>query len=77
MRPVECNALGDWACSYGAAVRHERYAKRPPWPHMVHSEFMYRRRYELLETIGCVAFEGYVNTTERVAETEIGEDEAD
>ena len=44
---------------------------------MAHSEFMYRRQYELLETIGCVAFEGYVNTTERVAETEVGEDEAD
>lgn len=44
---------------------------------MAHSEFMYRRQYELLETIGCVAFEGYVNTTERDVETELREAEAD
>jgi len=38
---------------------------------------MYRRQYELLEATGRVAFDGYVNTTERVAETEVGEDEGD
>ena len=44
---------------------------------MAHSEFMYRRQCELLETTGCVAFDGHVITTKRVAETELGEDEAD
>lgn len=75
MRSAECNAS-----SYGAAVRQQdnkRYAKRPAWPHMAHSEFMYRRQYELLETTGSIAFDVHVNTTEHVAETELGEDEAD
>mgnify|MGYP000294305243 CR=1 FL=1 len=44
---------------------------------MAHSEFMYRRQYELLDTTGCIAFDGHVNTTERVAETEVGEAETD
>ena len=44
---------------------------------MAHSEFMYRRQCELLETIGCVAFEGYVNTTERVAETDMFDESSD
>lgn len=77
MRPAECNVLRDWASSYGAAVRQQEIAKRPPWPHMAQSEFMYRRQRELLETNGCIAFDGHVNTTERVAETELEEDEAD
>ena len=52
-------------------------AKKPPWRDMAHSEFIYQRQCELLETAMCIAFDGHVNTTERVAETELGEDEAD
>jgi len=79
MRPAECNALRDWASSYGAAVRQQEIRQETTMaPHgTLWVQFMYRRQYELLEATGRVAFDGYVNTTERVAETEVGEDEGD
>lgn len=71
MRPAECNALRDWASFYGAGVRQQEIRQETT---MALHEFMYKRQCELLETTGCIAFDGHVNTTERVAETELGVD---
>ena len=38
MSPADCNALRNWASSYGAAVRQRNNAKRPPWHVMAHSQ---------------------------------------
>lgn len=78
MRPAECNALRDWASSYEAAVRQQEIRQETTMaPHGTLWVYVPKAVYELLETIGCVAFEGYVNTTERDVETELREAEAD
>ena len=78
--PADCNALRDWASSYGAAVRQrtvrqETTMARPG----TLPDNMYQRQCEISENPASIAFEEEVNMGEAATENELQleEDEAD
>ena len=78
MRPTDCDALRDWASSYGAAVRQRTVhqettvARRGTLP-----EFMYQRQSEIAEKPIPIAFDARVSAAEGVTENETVEEAGD
>ena len=78
MRPADCDALRDWASSFGAAVRQRTVRQETTMArHGTLPEFMYERQFEILERPVATAFYEQGNTADAAKETELEEDEAD
>lgn len=80
MCPADCDALRDWASSYGAAVRQRTVRQETTMArHGTLPEYMYQRQCEISENPASIAFEEEVNVGEAAAENELQleEDEAD
>ena len=78
MRPADCDALRDWASSYGATVRQRTvHQKTTVARHGTLPEFMHQRQCEVAEKLISVAFDAQVSTAEAVTENETVEEAED
>ena len=78
MRPADCDALRDWASSFGAAVRQRTVRQETTIArHGTLPEFMYQRQFEISERPVAIAFDEQGNTADAAKENELEEDEAD
>ena len=78
MRPADCDALRDWASSFGAAVRQRTVRQETTMArHGTLPEFMYQRQCEILERPVAIAFDEQGNTADAAKENELEEDKAD
>ena len=78
MRPADCDALRDWASSFGAAVRQRTVRQETTIArHGTLLEFMYQRQCEISEKPVAIAFDEQGNTADAAKENELEEDEAD
>ena len=78
IRQADCDALRDWASSYGAAViqravRQETTMAR----HGTLPEFMYQRQCEISEKPVSIAFDKQGNTADAARGNDLDEDEKD
>ena len=75
MRPADCDALRDWASSYGAAVRQRTVRQETTMArHGTLPEFMHQRQCEVAEKPLSIAFDAQVITAEAVTENETVEE---
>ena len=78
MRPADCDALRDWASSYGAAVRQRTVRQETTMArHGTLPEFMHQRQCEVAEKPIFIAFDAQVSTAEAVTENETVEEAED
>ena len=81
MSPADCNALRNWASSYGAAVRQRTVRKETTMArHGTLPEFMYQRQCEISDKPVSITFDEQVNTADAAAAApaaELDDDEAD
>ena len=78
MRPPDCDALRDWAASYGASVRQRTVRQNTTMVrHRTLPEFMYQRQCEVAEKPISIAFDAQVSTAEAVSENETVEEAED
>ena len=78
MRPADCDALRDWASSYGAAVRQRTVRQETTMArHGTLPEFMHQRHCEVAEKPISIAFDAQVSTAEAVTENETVEEAED
>ena len=78
MRPADCDALRDWASSYGAAVRQRTVRQETTMArHGTLPEFMHQRQCEVAEKPISMAFDAQVSTAEAVTENETVEEAED
>ena len=78
MRPADCDALRDWASSYGAAVRQRTVRQETTMArHGTLPEFMHQRQCEVAEKPISIAFDAQVSTAEAVTENETVEEAED
>ena len=78
MSSADCNALRDWASSYGAAVRQRTVRQETTMAkHGTLPEFMYQRQCNISENPVSIAFDERVNRVEDANENNSEEDESD
>ena len=78
MHPADCDALRDWASSFGAAVRQRTvHQETTITRHGTLPEFMHQRQCEISERPVAIAFDEQGNTADAAKENESEEDEAD
>ena len=78
MHPADCDALRDWASSFGAAVRQRTVRQETTMArHGTLPQFMYQRQCEISEKPVAIAFDEQGNTADAAKENELEEDEAD
>ena len=78
MRQADCDALRDWASSYGAAVRQRTVRQETTMArHGALPEFMYQRQCKIAEKPVSIAFDKQGNTPDASRENDLNEDEED
>ena len=76
LRPADCDALRDWAASYGAAVRQRPVRQDTIMVRLgTLPEFMYQK--QVAEKPISIAFDAQVSTAEAVTENETVEEAED
>ena len=71
MRPAHCDALRDWASSYGAAVRQNTVRQETTMArHGTLPEFTYQRQCQIAERPISIALDARVSTSAAATENE-------
>lgn len=78
MCQIDCDALRDWATSFGPAVRQRTGRQETTMVrHGTPPEFMYQRQYEVFDMPVRYAFDEKSNTSEAATGKELEEEETE